>query len=164
MWFGPVYSRRQCRLCKGRSMYRYKDHKLGGGTRAHKVHKLGWGTRAHEVYKEYWQVGGTTGTGVLLRHPVPSWGVLWLMWLRSMCHGWYAVVDMPWPSVVLALSEILTIYLHNRISALLTEYPSVITRVFTRKRGKTSQEQGGTGVCIKSTLFNNRTRCWKIMS
>ena len=55
----------------GRSMYRYWDLELGGGTRAHKVHKLGDGTRA---YKGCWQVGGTTGD--LWRYSVPSWGVM----------------------------------------------------------------------------------------
>ena len=48
----------------------YKDHKLGGGTRAHKVHKLGCGTISHEVHKGCWQVGGKTGGDVP-----------WLMWL-----------------------------------------------------------------------------------
>ena len=78
----PVYSCRQYRLCKGRSMYRYEGNKLGGSTRAHKVYKKGYGTRAHKVHEGCWQVGGTTGTGVFWRYTVPSWGVMW-----STCHG-----------------------------------------------------------------------------
>ena len=73
--FGPVYSGKQCKLCKRKSMYRYEDHKLGGGTRADKVNELGWGARAHKVHKGCWQVGGTTGTEVLWQYSVPSWGV-----------------------------------------------------------------------------------------
>ena len=53
----------------------YCKHGLGGGMRAHKIHELGGGTRAHKVQKGCWQVGGTTGTGVLWGCPVPSWGV-----------------------------------------------------------------------------------------
>ena len=47
------------------AIYRYYEHKLGGGTREHKVHQLGGGTRANKVHKDFWQVGGMTGTGVL---------------------------------------------------------------------------------------------------
>ena len=39
---------------RGRSMYRYWDHELGGGMRALKVNKLGCGTRAHKVHKGFW--------------------------------------------------------------------------------------------------------------
>ena len=63
--FGPVYSRRQCILWQGRSMYRYKGHALGCTTRVHNVHKLVGGTRAHEVHKGCWHSDGTTGTGAL---------------------------------------------------------------------------------------------------
>ena len=85
-------------------MYRYEDHKYGGGIRSHKVRKLGCGTRAHEVHKGCWQVGSMTGTGVLLRYSVPSLGVMW-----SMCCGQCAMVDLQWPSVVFDLSELQTI-------------------------------------------------------
>ena len=65
----------------GRSTYRYWDHKLGGGKRAHKVHKLEDATRAHKVHVRCWQVGGTMGTGVLWRYSIPSLGVM-----RSTCN------------------------------------------------------------------------------
>ena len=88
--FAPVYSHMQCRLCKGRSMYRYEGHGLGCSTRAPKVHKLGGGTRAHKVHKGCW-VGGMPGNGVLWRHPVPSRGVPWSKLPRSLCHGQHTV-------------------------------------------------------------------------
>ena len=47
--------------------------------------------RAHEVHKGCRQVGGTTGTGVLWRYSVPSWGVTW-----STCCGWREVINVPW--------------------------------------------------------------------
>ena len=47
---------------RGRSMYRYLDNELGGGTRAHKVNELGDGVRAHKVHKRCWQVGDKMGT------------------------------------------------------------------------------------------------------
>ena len=59
-------------------MYKYWEHGFNAGARAHGVHRLGGDMRAHEVHKGCWQVGGTTGTGVLWRHPVSSWGVQWL--------------------------------------------------------------------------------------
>ena len=46
-------------------VYRYWGYELVDGTRAHIVHKLGDCTRAQNVHKRCWQVGGTTGTGVL---------------------------------------------------------------------------------------------------
>ena len=91
MCFGPLYSGRQCRLGKGRSLYLYEDHKLGGGTGSPEEHKIGWGTRAHKVHKGCWQVGVTTGTGVLWRYSVPSWEVTWSTWC-----GRNAPVDVPW--------------------------------------------------------------------
>ena len=45
--------------CNGRSLYRYKGHRLGGSMREHKGHKLGGSTRASKIHKGCWQVGGT---------------------------------------------------------------------------------------------------------
>ena len=73
----------------------------GGGKRTHKVHKQGGRTKTH---KERWKVDGTTGAGVLWQYPVPSWGAPW-----STCHGLRALVNIPWPSVVFALSKLQTI-------------------------------------------------------
>ena len=71
-------------------------------------------TRAHEVHKGCWQIGGMTDTGVLWRHPVPSWGVPWLM-----CISQRAMVNMQWSSVVFALSKLQTI-----------SFPSYLPRVY----------------------------------
>ena len=59
--------------------------------RAHKGHKLIGGTRADKVCKSCWHVGGTSGTRVLLLHPL-LWGVP-----RLTCCGQCVMGDMPWP-------------------------------------------------------------------
>ena len=64
-----------------RSISRYWDHKLGGGTRACKLDELGCGIRAHKVHQGSCQDGGKTGTGVLWQQP----GVIF----------WNHVVDVP---------------------------------------------------------------------
>ena len=49
--------------CNGRSLYRYKGHRLGGSMREHKGHRLGGSTRASKIHKGCWQVGGRVNFG-----------------------------------------------------------------------------------------------------
>ena len=110
--FGPVYLHRECRLCKGRSMCTCTVMRITSWVEV-------W--RAHMVHKGCWQVGGTTGNGVLGQYLVSSWGVTWFTY-----RGWRAIVDMPWLSVIFALYKLQTIFLQTHLKCLNYKCANVI--------------------------------------